>query len=612
MIVRKSNFHDVIDILKVTGIYSLDTETTGLNSYLGDRLFSIIIADSEDAYYFNFQNYPGIDPDYVLDRSLLPALQTALDNPNSIWFMHNAKFDMSMLAAEGVFVQGMVHDTEVCARLVHNNHLSYSLASCAERIGLAKSYAVDDYINEHDLYTEKKSVNSKKKIKIPHYNKVPFEVIAPYGLQDARITFELGQYQRKTLAEKNSTMSFSQGQLSTLYKNDCALTKVCFAMERMGIQIDRDYCSRAFEFEIKQVSMAQTTFKQMTGVDYVDSAKTFLTIFDSLDLKYGMTQKGNASFKDEELEKIDHPIVDIIRTLRGSSKKANTYYRNFLDMSDSKGVLHANIRMGGTDTGRFSMSEPNLQNLKRPEEGEDLAEFEIRRAFVPRPGYCFVMIDYDQMEYRMMLNYARETKVIEKVLAGMDVHQATADQMNVSRTKAKTLNFMLLYGGGVEKLAKSLKISVDEARILKHKYFEALPNVQSFIRTVINVIKRRQHIVNWAGFHCYFDDVNYAYKGPNYLIQGGCAQVMRKGLVDTYEYLKDKKSRLLVSIHDEELLEVHESELHIVPDLVKIMECAFTPSNLKIQLPLTCGPSYSWKSWADKTKGYPTCREGTC
>lgn len=612
MIVRKSNFEEVIDILSYTGIYSLDTETTGLNSYLGDRLFSIILADSKDAYYFNFQNYHGVDPDYVLDRALLPALQKALDNPQSLFYLHNAKFDLSMLVREGLHIAGIIHDTEVMARLVCNNHMSYSLSECAKRIGLNKSDAVDDYITANDLYSIKKVPGKKKTIKVPHYDRVPFEIIVPYGLQDARVTFELGEYQRKMIREKSSSTSASLCNLNNLYANDCKLTKVCFSMEQMGIQVDIDFCARAFEYETKLATLATHTFKEITGVDYVDSAKTFRIIFDSLGLKYGVTEKGNPSFKDEELEKLDHPIVDIIRQHRGSSKKANTYYRNFLEMSDEDGVLHANIRMGGTDTGRFSMSEPNLQNLSRPEEGDEVSEFEIRRAFVPRPGFCFVMIDYDQMEYRMLLNYANETKLIEKVLAGLDVHQATADQMGVTRTKAKTLNFMLLYGGGTAKLAKSLGVSHAEAAVLKDRYFKALPNVQDFINTVIFATKRRGYVRNWTGYTCYFDSPDFAYKSPNYLIQGGCAQVIRFALVFMHDFLSDKKSRLLVSIHDEALLEIHETELHIVPELVKIMEGAFRPTNIKLQLPFTCGPSYSWKSWADKVKGYPPCREGTC
>lgn len=613
MRVRRQELNEVLIRLSTPGFYSLDTETTGLHAYLGDRLFSIIIADKDVSYYFNFEPYGGLHSDWVLPRTELFSFQKILGIPSSTWFMHNAKFDLSMLAAEGLSVHGTIHDTEVMARLVRNDHMSYSLASCAERIGLKKSDAVDDYIAEHKLFTWKETPGKKKRVKVPHFQKVPYDIIAPYGEQDARITFALGMYQRQMITEKSNSTPGIEGQLLHTYANECELTKTCFRMEQVGIQIDRNYCERAFQYEMDRVSQAALEFQEISGESFIDSAKVFARVFDSLGLMYGKTDKGNPSFKDEELEKINHSIVDVIRKHRGSSKKANTYYRNFLDLSDTGDVLHANIRQGGTDTGRFSYSEPNLQNLSRPEEDGEYQEFEIRRAFIPRPDYCFVMIDYDQMEYRMMLNYAKEMKLIEKVLGGLDVHQATANQMGVSRTQAKTLNFMLLYGGGVLKLAKSLKITELEAKVAREKYFEALPAVKNFMWNLTETVKRRGYLRNWAGFHCYFDDPNFAYKAPNYLIQGGCAQVMKFSLVAIDNLLKDKRSRLLVSVHDEAVLEIHRNEFDIIPAIVKIMENAFQPAHGKVLLPLTCGVSYSWKSWAEKIKGYPDATKGsTC
>jgi DNA polymerase-1 len=270
----------------------------------------------------------------------------------------------------------------------------------------------------------------------------------------------------------------------------------------------------------------------------------------------------------------------------------------------------------------------------------------VRKAFVPRKDFCFVMVDFEQMEYRLMLDYADETDLIAKVLGGLDIHQATADMMSVvspvSRDEAKTLNFMLLYGGGVAKLcmalykpqsseddlkaiyglkfmkdkmaawiAQTLRLPVKQvchdieelrkARALRELYFAQLPNVQKFIKNVQKVAENRKHIFTWDGALLHYADDSFAYKAPNGLIQGGCARIVKRAMVELHKFLKDKKSRMLVQIHDELLFEVHKSELSIVPELTRIMSNVYPPKKLA----MACSNDHSWKSWGEKVKGEP-------
>lgn len=614
MLVSRATFHDVIKLLSRPSWYSFDTETTGLNPYLGDRLFSLILATKSETYYFNFKHdYPtseGVSSDYCLPREWIKDFNQVFSNPRSYFFAHNAKFDIHMLHVEGVEISSDVHCTEVGARILYNQYLSYSLEKCAERIGLEKDDAVETYITKHKLYTKHRVEGKKTEVRQPHYDKVPFAIIVPYGEKDARITFDLGFKQVEDLKRKELSCPSTEPSITKLHQNELRLTKTCFRMESFGIKVDRDYCERARDYEMGIARMAISKFEEMSGEPFVDSPEPLAKIFDRAGEAYPRTAptktrpKGTPSFTAEVLEDFDSPLALHLLNYRRASKRAGTYYANFVRLADSQGVIHSNLRQAGTATWRFSSSDPNLQNLSKPDEDDEgpRPEFEIRSAFIPRSSdFCFVMIDYDQMEYRMMLDYAGEKGLIEQVLAGLDVHQATANLMGVSRYEAKTINFMLLYGGGVAKLAKKLNISLIEAKVLKQHYFDVLPRVQNFIDTVILKARTRKEIFNWAGFRYHFPDREWAYVAPNHLIQGGCALVMRYGLNSIDKFLEGKKSRLLMTIHDEALLEIHKDELHLVNDIKNIMENIY-PHN---RLPLTAGVSHSWKSWGDKVKGSP-------
>lgn len=201
----------------------------------------------------------------------------------------------------------------------------------------------------------------------------------------------------------------------------------------------------------------------------------------------------------------------------------------------------------------------------------------------------------------MMLDLAGELELIDKVKAGLDVHKATAEMMGETRSRAKTLNFLLLYGGGVAKLAEALGITLDQAKALRGRYFERLPKVVGFIRDTIEEADRAGRIFNWAGRMYHFDRET-SYKAPNTKIQGGGADVMRFAMVQIERFLAPYRSKQIATVHDEILFQVHKSELHLVPELQRIMENVYPHKHL----PLTCSVSHSWQSWADKVKGYPT------
>jgi len=600
MLVTRENQSEVCARFANSGEYGLDTETTGLRAYHDDSAFSLILSDSSGAFYFNFQAY-DLDESFVLEKDeVFSLLAPAFDNTETTWFIGNAKFDMGMLAKEGVFLSGKIHDTEVTGRIIYNADFRYGVDALAKRYGEEKDQGVDDYIAKNRLYTWLHAPGKKKKAKQPHYDKVPFSIIVPYGEKDGMVIRHIGMEQKKELAAIDESMP--GWDVPRLCENDWELTKTCFAMERVGIKIDRAYCEQQYQAETARMADYARDFTETSGFEFKDSNKQLAMAFDAAGEKYPMTEKGNPSFKDSVLQGFTSPLAKLLQGYRDASKKSGTYYGNFLYYADDQDLVHANIRMAGTKTGRFSYADPNLQNIPR-NSADNPGGAQVRKSFIPRSDeWCFVMIDFDQMEYRLMLDYAGEEGIISKILDhGLDVHEATAEMMGVARYAAKTINFMLLYGGGDQKLATALDISFVEAKNLKRQYFSTLPKVASFI----NRVRRKAEtgfVVNWAGRRYFFADPNDAYKAPNHLIQGGCADIMRFGMNSLSDILENYRTRMLVQVHDEIVFAVHKSEFDIIPTLKSTMENVYPHK----RLPLSCGVDHSWKSWGDKVPGLPS------
>lgn len=582
------------DILSERLGCGLDTETYGVEFW--DRMFALQIATEKAVWYFNFHDY--LDGTPVSNRALtLQALCPAFKRVDALWFIHNAKFDLRRLALEGTKISGGVHCTQMQERFVYNQHMSYSFDACLKRRDMAKDDAVSNYINEHKLWT---TVNGDKK---KHYDKVPFPIMFEYGCSDAERVRTLGLDQRKEL------------EAHAFYHNDLELEKVAYEMEEIGITCRTDYAQEGLDYERDQQAATEQRLSELAGESFKSGPKWLRRIFDMHGVPYSTNPKtGNPKFDKSELDKIEHPIAGLIRQYRKHEQYAGTYY----DVYAKNEIVHANIKLFGTDTGRFSYAEPNLQNVPKEEELNENIPFQVRGCFTPRsPDHCFVMIDFNQQEFRLMLDYAGEHELIRRINDhGEDVHQATADLVGVSRKAAKTINFGLLYGMGVDKLAAALKISRNEAKNLKMQYFEKLPNVEQLIQSIIKKAERQKYIQTWVGRKLYvpqpwFDKdkgalVRFEYVMPNHLIQGGCGDIARMAMVPIHEQLRlnTTRSAMLLQVHDELLFEIHRDELAIIPSIIKIMENTYRPIN---GMKLTCGVEHSWVSWGkrDVVAGLP-------
>lgn len=586
MIVSQAAFPEVINFLEKQPFLGFDVETTGLK--WSDRLFSLAIAcDDGQTFYFNFHDYGDIlDFKQWLNPEWLSEFKRIFKN--KLLFAHNAKFDMQMLHKEGIdFSTCTIHDTEALARVDKNNHMKYSLAACAERIGMAKIDEVEKYISDNKCYTWETFPGKKIKIKNKDFTKVPLDLIAKYAEMDALVTLRLGQHQLRQVEKINQRPEYPK--ITAVVENERALTHVCHKMEVKGIKIDRQYVQDSIKKEQESIKQCVLEIEQITGKPYKNGPK-FLA--ENIKDNDSLTATGRPRFDKDAMAKIDNPLAKKILELRHHEKLLGTYYESFIYYADQDDILRANIRQGGTETGRFSYANPNLQNLPK----EATEETNVRKSFIPRDGHFFVEIDYEQMEYRLMLDYAGEKEIIRQVMEGEDLHEATGRAVGISRQRAKTLNFALLYGAGVDKLAGMLGVSTEEAGDLRNVYFSRLPKVQQFINDVRVRGKQRMFVWNWMGRRLHISSPEYSYLLPNHIIQGGCADVVKKAMTSL--------NRIpLLQVHDALLYEFKiGTPVDVITAIKTIMENAYIPRN---GMQLTASVSHSFKSYGEMVKGVP-------
>lgn len=600
MIVQGGDFEVIVKYLAGKSELAFDLETTGLGAFTGSQLFAVVFADSEDEYYFNFNRLVSNPEDakyeaFSFDRVI--EFQEIFDR--GLRFAQNAKFDMNFLSVHGIEFHCEIHDTEVGGRLIYNQHKSYSLDYQVKRdLGKAKDDRVKLYMEEHGLYDSVVIQGKETKLKNYFFNRVPIDIISTYAKMDARLTFDLAKFQIAKLEEMAKETDPEIPSILNVYKMEKELTPVCHRMEKRGIKMDLDFVRKALDFETKRGAEAALEFQNISGQELTNSGTFLAPYFENLGYKIELTEKGNPEITDDFLAKVTHPEGAAIRKYRDASKRASTYFSSFLQYGDEDAVIHANMRQAGTVTGRFAYMNPNLQNLTKDDDGE----FPIRRSFIPRDGYYFVMIDYQAMEFRMMLDYAGEMKLIEAIKSGLDPHQATANITGLTRPAAKTLNFGLLYGMGIQKLADALGCTYEEAKAFKEKYFDGLPNVERLIYVSKSTASGRGWVFDWMGRRSYFDDPRFSYRAVNSVIQGGCASVVKKAMVELSKILPEYDIHMVLQIHDELVFEVPIGESAAVYKIKALMESVYPYRHL----PLTCSVSHSLISLGDPVEGLPS------
>ena len=333
-------------------------------------------------------------------------------------------------------------------------------------------------------------------------------------------------------------------------------------------------------------------------------------LFEKLELKHGKKTKKGYSTSAEVLEKIkkDHPIVPAILEYRTLTKLKSTYIDGLLPLIDSQGRIHAHFQQTVTATGRISCTEPNLQNIPiRQELGRKL-----RKAFVPEENCILMGADYSQIELRVLAHMAGDEALIGAFNRGEDIHRATAanvlgipeDQITPNeRSRAKAVNFGVIYGMSAFGLSGELDISRKEAEDYIKQYFVKHSRVREFMDSSVAFAKEEGFVTTMTGRKRYIKEIN----ASNYMvrqigerlamnspIQGSAADIIKLAMIKVYDALKENKlkSRLILQIHDELVINTYPEEREIVEKLLtENMESAM---ELSVELKAELNEGNNW------------------
>jgi DNA polymerase-1 len=589
----------LFDLLKQAKKFSFDSETTGLNWQKGDYAFLWAFATDTQEFIVDLRR--------THTTNFYDEFYKLLQDPEIHLIGTNTKFDLHMALSQRrtlVSLNARISDTTILMRLYDSDALRVGLEATGELVGIPKDDTVKKWIQKNKAYRYDKLPNGELE-KIPRFDIVPDEILYRYASIDARVTYDGFIFLNNklcTLDTYNRSLSGDKSIFKVIKKEE-DLLKTLFHMERRGVLLDYEYTSKGLHSEENRHKCARTEIEEITGRTFIDSSKALIEIFgvtSDIIRSAPRTEKGNVSFTDSFLSSVEHPVAKAIIRYRKAYKKSGTYYANFIHLSDNNRIIHTNFRQSQTSTGRLSCSSPNLQNVSN----DDDSEFPIRGCFISPPDFYIVSIDYQAQEMRMMLDMAGEKVLADEIIAGKDVHQATADLVGVSRKQAKTISFGLLYSMGVTKLAGALGVSLAEGQELRNEYFKGLRNVESFIGRVMRKAEKGM-ISNIAG-RIYKFEKKYSYKAVNYLIQGSSSEITKTAMIGCEDFLSDKESKLVLSVHDELVFYVHKNELDMIPKLATIMKESYTHDILPMDVGIEIGTRWSemedYSEWLEKQK----------
>ena len=524
-------------------------------------------------------------------KKVLKWFQEVLNLPSPKIF-HNAMYDVAWIRALGLSINGKIIDTMIASALVDENQMRYDLNSCAKRYtGKGK--------NESDLYQAAKDWGVDAKAEM---YKLPAIYVGAYAEQDASVTLDLWKELKKEidLQDINSIMDMETELFPCLV--DMKFKGVCVDVEGANV-LKKDLAA--------QEDILIRAVKKETGIDtQIWAARSIAQVFDKLNLEYDRTEKSHApSFTKNFLQNHPHPLVNKIAQAREINKAHTTFIDTILKHSH-KGRIHADINQlrsdnGGTVTGRFSYSNPNLQQI--PARNKDLGP-KIRALFIPEEGHRWGCFDYSQQEPRLVVHYSALQNLygVGDVLDSYnndpdtDFHTIVADMADIPRSQAKTINLGLFYGMGKNKLQAELGISKDKANDLFKQYHAKVPFVKQMMDNVSQRAQDAGRVRTLLGRLCRFHlwEPNqfgihkslphdqallehgpgikraFTYKALNKLIQGSAADMTKKAMIDLY------KEGIIphIQVHDELDISVESPEQ--AQKIIEIMENA-----VKLEVP---------------------------
>ena len=587
-----------------TGIVAIDTETTSINAMSAELVGISLAVDVGDAIYIPINHKVKEDDKVIkikeqisLDK-IINFLKPILEDPSIIKVGQNIKYDLNILYNTANINIHPIHDTMLMSFCLDaGKHLGHGMDA------LAKNHLNIDTISYSD-------VTGKGKDQLT-FDYVSIDKAKEYAAQDADITFRLYMYFRKRLYEEKMVTFYE-----VIERN---LPRVVSVMERNGVGIDANYLNKLTELFSNKMKPLQDKVYDLSGEEFNISSPKQLgeILFSKLGLKGGKKGKsGLYSTSAEVLEKLSNEgnkLCQIILEWRALQKLKSTYSEALVNQINLKSNrVHTNFQMTGAMTGRFSSSNPNLQNIPiKTDDGRA-----IRKAFIASNNKKIVAFDYSQIELRVLAEVANIESLIQAFKEGTDIHRLTASQVfqikqedvtTDMRRNAKAINFGIIYGQSAFGLAKQLNISRTDAKQYIDSYFSQYPGIKKYMDDTHNFARKNGYVETIFGRKCFIPGIND--KNPmrragserqaiNAPIQGAAADIIKRSMLNVFNELSNISldAKLILQVHDELVFECDEKQVDkLIPFVKNIMINAPKPSfKMKVPLEVECGVGNNW------------------
>jgi DNA polymerase-1 len=578
----------LIAALRQQSQFCFDTETTGLDARNAELVGMSFSWKAHQAWYVPIPSDPKEAEDILADFKPL------FEDPNINKIAQNIKYDIQVLANYGIVVQGALQDTMLVHYLLHPD-MRHNMDFLAESYLHYRPVPIEQLIG-------KKGKNQK------NMRDVDPAQVSDYAAEDADITFQLFNKLWPELRE--------QDILKVYEEIEAPLIPVLAHMERTGIALDSDFL-RNYSEELKiQARQIEEKIYALAGEHFNihSPAQLGQILFGKLKLveKPKKTKTGQFSTSEDILSKLakDHDIVNQVLEYRSVTKLISTYVDALPELVDPKtGRIHTSYNQAVAATGRLSSNNPNLQNIPiRTERGR-----KVREAFVAKDDSSVLFAaDYSQIELRLIAALSGDQGMIEAFKLGQDIHAATASKVyGVSleevdrdmRSKAKMVNFGIIYGISAFGLADRLNIARGEAREIIDSYFEKYPRIKEYMDESIAFARDHGYVKTLFGRKRHLKDINsrnatvrgFAERNAiNAPIQGSAADIIKLAMIDIHQKLKDSslQGKMLLQVHDELVFEAPKSELSELESLVvSSMEGA---AELAVPLVVESGVGSNW------------------
>lgn len=592
-VTTKEDLKELVANLKKQKMFALDTETTSVIIQEAELVGISFAYDSDDeplTYYIPLSHQIGeqLGIDDVLDE-----LRPVLEDESIKKTLQNAKFDYNIFQNYGIKIKGIFFDTMLASYIKDPTrkhglktqsleHLNHIMQEITELIGTGKNQISMECVSVDEATS--------------------------YACDDAYATLELTKYWQANLDER---------ELKLLYDVEVPLSLVLAQMEYDGVAVDVEYLNKLTSEFNNQIADLESKIFEIAGVTFnVNSPKQVgEVLFGTLGIEAKKKRgKANYSTGAEVLEELagEHKICEYLLQHRKFSKLKSTYTDALPQLISKKdGRIHTSYNQTVTTTGRLSSSNPNLQNIPiRTEEGN-----KIRHAFVAsdRENGMLLSADYSQIELRLLAHCSRDDSLIEAFCSGEDIHTKTAASVfevpidgvtKDMRYKAKAVNFGIIYGQSKYGLSKALGIAPFAAEMFIEKYFASYPNVRKYMQDTIQFAHSHGYVETIFGRKRYLlNDLaspNHAIREAaeraaiNQPLQGTAADLIKMAMIELDKKLKEHKvkSKMIMQVHDELIIDVVEGEL----DLIKKLTLEAMELNQPLLVPLvvdiSCGKSW--------------------